>query len=163
MKKLFAPLMLFPLLAFALPARPVATYRVPVPKELAPYASFEIPYDSLQSSNGKLRLSYSLPAALVGETEDYEFEGQVDRSEPDFQLKGPKGEMSCARDSGGATCQVTHHNVHVDLAKVEAALDASNLTPEQKAGHLKVSQLVARFGGDLVGVLEELPLYDQGN
>ncbi|MGZ3651500.1 MAG: hypothetical protein ACXWSC_09990, partial [Bdellovibrionota bacterium] len=129
------------------------TYQVPTTEELQPYSSFDVTYKAVETANEQVMLSYTLPATLIGQPREFQLSGPAPADGASFSLRGPDADMTCVNNQGSVMCRVVHHNVTVDLVAVKAALDKTDMTPQEKQGHLKLASFAAREGGDLVGVM----------
>jgi hypothetical protein len=130
------------------------TYEIPAPDSLKEFSEVTIPYAITQGSGYVSNVHYTLPATLLGHERSFDLQGDDDKGDDSYILKGTDADMKCVTtDDKGATCTVTHHNVAIDLPAVKAALAATNLPQAQKDGRLKLASFAARLGGDLVGVI----------
>ena len=130
------------------------TYEIPAPDSLKAFSQVTIPYEITRGQAYATRVHYTLPATLLGHERSFDLEGTDDPSDDNYTLKGTDADMKCAGgDETGSICNVTHHNVAIDLPAVKAALAASNLPQAQKDGRFKLASFAARMGGDLVGVI----------
>jgi hypothetical protein len=129
------------------------TYEIPAPDPLKAFAQVTIPYQIVRDEKYGTQVSYTLPATLLGKDRTFDLKGEDLPGDGAYKLSGPNAEMSCSSGDTAVTCQVTHHNVSIDLPAVKAALDASALPQAQKDGRFELASFAARMGGDLVGVI----------
>jgi hypothetical protein len=126
------------------PARP--SYEVPVPAELAAYARYTIDSVQWRERSGERRLEYSLPADLVGVEQRIQFSGRASETSP-WSLRGDKlGTAECEQTGDEVVCRETLSGLRVDVAAVEARVDAGELDP----GRLDVARV---FESDPIGIL----------
>jgi hypothetical protein len=125
----------------------VGVYSVPVPADLEPYASYDVPSITSCRRGDVVELGYKLPALLVGQSERVSFAGDYDAAADAFVLLGD-GTATCEVVAGTWTCLEQFTGITVDLAGV--ADEAVGLSAEEQAARLDVAQ---RFGGDPIGIM----------
>lgn len=127
-----------------------ATYEVPVPEELAAYATYELPHFEMESyGNGKVKVSYRLPTLLTGNEHKVKFYGTM-KADGTAELEG-NGKMTCFSKETGNECHVKYENLDVNLDAVRAELKQTNLPQDAQEKKLAVSTL---FSGDLQGIVK---------
>jgi len=124
-----------------------ATYRVPVPAELEPYASFELGDLRFREREGQVNLEYSLPVLLVGGTQRVSFRGPLLAS-GELDLNGEAGRVTCRAVGSSMQCDEVLTQVELDQQKLERALSA--FTSDESQARRAVA---ARFSDDPIGVL----------
>lgn len=131
-------------------------YEVPVDKDLAPYARYEIREYGKAVKGDTLELSYQLPLELTGVPQVVKFSGKIAEGEEPYVLSGENGTLKC--DSEDAvlrlqSCAVKYHDVQVDLNAVAKVLRAQKLSPEAVDGKMRVAALFREGGGDIGGII----------
>jgi hypothetical protein len=127
-----------------------ATYSVPVPAALEPYASYELKNFQWQETRDSVEVTYKLPELLLGYSHRVSFRGRQ-RNDGHYELVSDQyGKLECTKDENGHDCRAMYRGLKVDLPKVEALLVSKNVESREREGRMAVS---ARFGGDLVGVI----------
>jgi hypothetical protein len=122
------------------------TYEVPVAAELAEYAHYQVDGVQWREKNGERRLAYDLPADLIGHAQRVEFSGPASGTST-WSLQGQKfGDAECEQTGDQIACHETLNGIRVDLAAVEARVNAGELDPRQ----LDVTRI---FESDPIGIL----------
>ncbi len=153
MKTLTALILMIIVSLPAFASRLKVRYEIPAPEGLAPYSRFDIEYKTQKHDDGTTELRYRMPKLLLGEEQEFRFRGVVNPTATSFTLSSDSGAMNCERLPSQTLCNVVHKNVAVNLEAVKAELESMPITIEEKIGRLGLSELVARRGGDMVGVL----------
>jgi hypothetical protein len=123
-----------------------ATYTVPVPDALAPFATFDLDEVRLDEKGGELELSYDLPALLVGEERRIALRGVAQSGV--YELSGDVGRASCREQDGMWRCDEALMNLVIDTDKLEQELERF---PEAEAAPRR--DVAERFAVDPIGVL----------
>jgi hypothetical protein len=131
----------------ALPSPAAAEYRVPVPAELEPYATFELGDLRFRERGAEWALEYSLPVLLVGQSARLSFRGVADANGA-YLLSGDAGQVTCHVEGDRVHCEEVLVTVQQDAQKLERALAA--FSSEEGAARRAVA---ARFSDDPIGVL----------
>lgn len=139
---MLASLML-PLLCFA--ADLPADYEVPVPAELKAYSRYAMEPVNVGQEGGEIRVRYTLPRALTGAENEVEMFG-IRGKNGVLELSGKNGSARCVREGANESCAVKYLKVRFDLDRVREELEKMGLSPEEKAGYLKVSTHLAQGG-----------------
>lgn len=149
MKNIFA----LTLLALSLPALADAygTYTVPVPAQLAPYATFMLNDSQVTRDNTGVVVSYDLPVELVGPNHPTIILGGKNRQGGIMLLEGEYGEASCFTRVDKIECIVQYEDLEIDIAGVERILAARNISPHERELRLQVAKI---FSGEPVGIVE---------
>lgn len=152
MKKILA----FTLLSLSLPAfaASYSQYSVPVPAELAPYATFVLNSSTITEDATGIVMSYDLPVELVGPNHPTIVLGGKHRQGGIMILQGEFGEASCFSRAEKVECIVQYEDLEIDLAGVERILAARNISSHERELRLQVAKI---FGGEPVGVFEITP------
>ena len=100
------------------PAVVHGTYRVPVPDDLAPFASYELDDASVEIVDGQLHVSFQLPEGLLGFSSSATFTGPVSAA-AEIAVSGAMGHGTCRFD-GNVECALAYYAVQTDLAAVTA-------------------------------------------
>jgi hypothetical protein len=141
---------------------PRAFYEVPVEKDLAPYARYEIHEYGKAIKGDSIELSYQLPLELTGVPQVVTFSGKIVKGDEPYELEGANGKMSCSHEDAVLrlqSCRVKYHGVDVDLNEVAKVLRAQKLSPEAVDGKLRVAALFREGGGDIGGIITYLGLW----
>jgi hypothetical protein len=152
MKKILA----LTLLSLSLPvlADAYGTYTVPVPAELAPFATFMLNDSQVTQDSTGVVVSYDLPAELVGPNHPTIVLGGKHRQGGIMILEGEYGEASCFSRNAKLECIVQYEDLEIDLAGVENILNQRIADPHERELRLQVAKI---FGGEPVGIVEILP------
>ena len=127
---------------------PSGTYSVPVPAELAPYASYSITDITFCETAGVATLAYKLPALLVGAEQRVAFQGTWSAASSSFELSSKDGNASCSRSGTLYTCTEHFTNLEIDSDKLTKELA---LLPAADAANK--AEVAAVFGQDPIGIL----------
>jgi len=128
------------------------TYRVPVPDDLAPYATYTLSDATVDVSGGLLQISFALPEGLLGFPSVATFTGSFGGSlgGTDVTVSGPQGTGTCHVD-GTVECALTYYAVQADLeavgaywrargdAFVDARVQVASLFDDDPLGVLRLS------------------------
>ncbi len=97
------------------------TYRVPVPDDLAPYATYTLTDATVDVSGGVLQVSFVLPEGLLGFAPVMTFSGSFAGAPvgSEVAVSGPQITGTCRVD-GTIECAVQYYAVSADLAAVGA-------------------------------------------
>lgn len=96
---------------------PAGTFRVPVPDDLAPFATYEVDEAAFEIVDGTLSVSFRLPEGLLGFAASATFTGPVVGGEA--AVSGPMGHGTCRVDSG-VECALAYRADAADVAAVQA-------------------------------------------
>ena len=129
-------------------------YSVPVPAELAPYATFVLNSATVIEDQAGVVVSYDLPAELVGTGHPSIVLGGKKRPGNVLLLEGEFGEASCFSRNAKLECIVKYEDLEIDLAGVENILNQRIADPHERELRLQVAKI---FGGEPVGIVEILP------
>ncbi len=151
MKKIFALTLCLSLPAVA---ASYSQYSVPVPTELAPYATFVLNSSTVTEDASGIVLSYDLPAELVGQNHPTIVLGGKKRPGNVLLLEGEFGEASCFSRNAKLECIVKYEDLEIDLAGVERLLNQQVSDPHERELRLQVARI---FGGEPVGIVEMTP------
>ena len=124
-----------------------ATYHVPVPSELEPYANFALADLRFRERGGEWTLDYTVPVLLVGGNQNVSFRG-TESAPGVYELEGDAGQATCHAEAAGYRCDEVLRSVELDADKLERALGA--LSAEESRGRRAVA---SRFADDPIGVL----------
>lgn len=139
------------LVAQSVYASDYGSYTVPVPTELAPYATFSLPDAKLERNATHVTLSYKLPAELVGaDHEAITLKGKI-RPGRALLLTGKYGDASCLSTNGKTECVVEYDDLEQDMTSAEAAIAVRTQDLAERAARLEVAKL---FGSEPVGIVE---------
>jgi hypothetical protein len=134
------------------PAVVHGTYRVPVPDDLAPFATYELDDASVEIVDGVLTVQFRLPEGLLGFTAPATFTGNVASSggAVEVAVSGYMGHGSCRFD-GGVECALAYYAVETDLtavteywrargdAFIDARVQVASLFDDDPLGVLRLS------------------------
>lgn len=148
MKKIFALSFFISLPTFA---AAYGTYTVPVPPQLAPYATFVMNDSQITRDNTGVVMTYDLPVELVGPNHPTIVLGGKHREGGIMLLEGEFGEASCFTRAEKVECIVQYEDLEIDIAGVERILAARNISPHERELRLQVAKI---FGGEPVGIVE---------
>jgi hypothetical protein len=123
------------------------TYFVPVPRELEPYALFELDAVRVEVRGAELGLAYDLPELLLGEPRGLSFRGGA-TSPGDYRLEGDDGVARCRQSAGGLRCDEVFSGVELDATKIDRLLESMS-DAEARARR----SVADRFSIDPIGVL----------
>lgn len=152
MKNLLVLSMLLSPLAFAGDKIP-AQYEVPVPAELAAFATYDLEGLEVQSESGEVSLRYQLPLALTGVEQKVKLSGRVE-SDGVMRLSDENGStMECREVNAQETCRVVYKGVRQDLGLVKIHLTSLALAPDELEGKFAVAEFFGRAGGDMEGIV----------
>ena len=122
-------------------------YTVPVPADLAPYASFSV--DSVRFCGGSsVELSYTLPATLLGDGVDLSFQGALEPVAGALSLSGSNGIASCSQVGSSWTCQERLSGLRADTEQLNQL--SEGLPAAEARARLDIA---ARFLTDPIGAL----------
>jgi hypothetical protein len=138
-------LITFVLASLAIAGSP-ASYEVPVPAELAPFASFQLNDFLVEERSGELKISYKVPVELTGIENYVSFQGPLGRGP--VRLIGDQGEMLCELERAENACQVTYWPLRQDLGLLSRLF--KGLPGPEREARMAVA---ARFSGDWEGVI----------
>jgi hypothetical protein len=124
-----------------------ASYSVPVPAELEPYASFELGDLRFRQRGDEWTLDYSLPELLLGASRKLSFRGTLDASGT-YELSGDAGSLTCTAEADTLRCDEVLAAVELDRDKLERAL--AELPAQENEARWAVAE---RFADDPIGVL----------
>ena len=124
-----------------------ASYSVPVPVDLEPYATFELSDLRFRERGDEWTLDYSLPELLLGAAQKLSFRGSVDASGA-YVLSGDAGSLTCIAEADTLHCDEVLAAVELDRDKLERAL--AGLPAEESQFRWDVAE---RFADDPIGVL----------
>ena len=141
------------LLSLSLPvlANGYGAYTVPVPPELAPYATFMLNDSNVMSDSTGVVVSYDLPAELVGPNHPTIILSGKQRQGGIMILEGKYGEASCFTRAEKVECIVQYDDLEIDLAGVESILNQRIADPHERELRLQVAKI---FSGEPVGIVE---------
>ena len=131
-----------------------ATYEVPVPAELEPYARFPVEKSRVSLKDGELEVKYMLPLELTGLENHLVFRGTVD-ARGLARIENEQGTADCNLATN--MCHLKYKKLNFDLARVADALRAHNFSSEEFDGRLAVA---ARLGGEMEGNFYFTPVQD---
>lgn len=123
------------------------TYFVPVPKELEPYASFDVDSIRFEVRGAELVLQYELPALLLGDTRGLSFRGTA-AADGSYVLDSDDGVATCRASDGGWTCDEVLLSVELDVDQLDRMLE-----PMPEADARARRSVADRFADDPIGVL----------
>jgi hypothetical protein len=124
-----------------------ASYSVPVPVDLEPYATFELDDLRFRQRGDEWTLDYSLPALLLGASQKLSFRGSIDASGA-YVLSGDAGSLTCIAEADTLRCDEVLAAVELDREKLERALAEFPATENQARW-----DVAERFADDPIGVL----------
>ncbi|HKO94147.1 MAG TPA: hypothetical protein VJU61_23500 [Polyangiaceae bacterium] len=124
-----------------------ASYSVPVPAELEPYATFELRDLRFRQRGEEWTLDYTLPALLLGAARKLSFRGTTDASGV-YELGGDAGSMTCTPEAAELRCDEVLDAAELDRDKLERAL--AELPAEESQLRRDVAE---SFANDPIGVL----------
>lgn len=144
------------LLSLSLPALAASysQYSVPVPAELAPYATFVLNSSTVTEDATGVVVSYDLPVELVGPNHAQIILAGKKSPGNVLLLEGEFGEASCFNRNAKLECIVQYEDLEIDLAAVERILNQRVTDPHERELRLQVAKI---FGGEPVGVFEITP------
>jgi hypothetical protein len=105
------------------PAVVHGTYRVPVPDDLAPFATYEVEDANVEIVDGTLSVSFLLPEGLLGYATPVTLSGPATAGE--VTVSSYQGHGTCRFDNG-VECDLAYYAVDADLAAVTAYWRARN-------------------------------------
>jgi hypothetical protein len=123
------------------------TYFVPVPRELEPYALFELDAVRVEVRDDELGLDYDLPELLLGEPRGLSFRGGA-TAPGEYRLEGDDGVARCQQNAGRLRCDEVFRGVELDPAKIDRLLE-----PMSDAEARARRSVADRFSIDPIGVL----------
>jgi len=129
-----------------------ASYRVPVPEDLAPWATYAVDRVELEYDGQRIEIRYDFPRWLNGVGADVVLEGTYAVDTTGFEVTAPGlGSGTCVREHDRFECSEILSGISVDRSKAEERMQASNLDSEEIEQRLRVTD---RFATDPIGVLE---------
>lgn len=125
----------------------VPSYQVPVSTELVAFSRYRVgSVDWRVDADGETRLSYDLPADLIGKAQRLDFSGVV-TSETTWSLEGKDfGTADCSLTDAEITCIEHLDGVKIDMAEVQKRVDDGKLAPQRL-------QVTKAFDADPIGIL----------
>jgi hypothetical protein len=125
-----------------------ATYEVPAPAALAPYAHFSDLVIKRREVNGKVQYYYDLPQELTGHPVRLDLNDVDGRG---LLFRSSVSEMSCS----GSDCETRYPGLKLDAGEVRSYLSSRGVSGAELDARM---QVFARFeGGDPAGVIHFLP------
>lgn len=92
----------------------VASYHVPVPLELMPFATYPLDDVAVTRTDDRVAIAFTLPVGLLGFAVPITFTGTVGG-----EVTGSGGDGTC-RDDGGLVCDLRYYDFGVDVDAVAA-------------------------------------------
>lgn len=132
-------------------ANSYGTYSVPVSPELEPFATFDLLDAEVVVTATHVKLSYSLPAELVGVGHERIVLNGKRRPDGTLKLKGPLGTARCHSAGSDAECVVEYEDMVIDLAGAETAINARTIDPLERMARLSVAKI---FSSEPVGIVK---------
>jgi hypothetical protein len=126
------------------------TYSVPVPENLAAYASFNIPAQYTKTADS-ISVSYVLPQDLTGNQMTVQLQGSLSGT----TLEGPNAQATCTDIQNMASCKITYTGLPLDLATTEQYLSSKYTN---STGLKYRQQVAAIFSSEPVGIIT-MPRY----
>lgn len=129
-----------------------AVYRVPVSKELEPWATYPVDRFEMKQDDGTLHVEYDFPPWLTGFDRVIELEGPYSAGAASIEVVAEGiGTGTCTIEGGRLSCTESLPGLPVDRAEAQARMTAAGLSPEEIAGRLKVTDA---FSVDPIGIFE---------
>lgn len=131
-------------------ARANGIYEVPVSAELSPSASYATTDIRWTVLDGEARLSYDLPASLVGHAINVDFRGPFDASAGKGTLTGSAGTADCTVVGTSVVCNETMRG----LRPIEVDRDAVAASARADAASIADRIAIAdQFAADPIGII----------
>jgi hypothetical protein len=145
--KIILSVLVFAFTSAALAATPTdGKYHVPVPAQIAEYASYDIRVRTNDPSN-PTQISYVLPLELTGQRNLIRLTKQT---EDGRKWTGPHADASCGTNNSMIECSVKYKNLTFDSAKAESLIRSKFTAEEEIQGRLAAAKF---FGGEPAGVV----------
>ncbi|MGE0786021.1 MAG: hypothetical protein AB7S26_10060 [Sandaracinaceae bacterium] len=139
--------------ASPLPPAPViggmlGEYEVPLEGPLAAYSRYQITdvHWFLDADRSRMVLEYTLPAEMIGVAHFVDLDGTDGDTALPIMVAGDAGTGVCEQSGSIITCNEMLPGVPVDLAAIDAAVDAGTLPAER-------AEVSRAFGTDPIGIL----------
>ena len=132
-------------------------YRVPVPEELEPWASYPVEVAEFSREEGDtVKIEYLFPTWLVGLGQEVELVGQFPAGATSFPVSaGAYGDGTCAVEGRRMVCTEHLPGLVVDRARAEALMQEHGLAAGDITQRLRVTDV---FSVDPIGIFEfDLP------
>ncbi|AKT36106.1 uncharacterized protein CMC5_002190 [Chondromyces crocatus] len=130
-----------------------ALYRVPVPEELEPWATYPAPDTELDREEGDwVKIEYTFPTWIVGTVQQVELEGRFPAGATSFPVSaGPHGDGVCTVEGTRFVCTENLPGLVVDRAQAESVMRAQGVSGDDLTQRLRVTDV---FSVDPIGIIE---------
>ncbi len=152
-RSMLIPLLLWASCTLAETTMRNGTYTVPTPFENLPYASLELPEVTWEVNAPKIKVTYKLPAQLVGpNAKAIVLEGTRDDLSDIVVLKGMHGEAHCISDQAkNFTCIIKFIGLGETLPAAENFIKEKYKSKKLVEKRVEIARA---FSGDPIGVLQ---------
>jgi hypothetical protein len=128
-----------------------ATYRVPVPESLSPWATYPVEKVEFERSGSRVKIRYPFPRWLSGDSENIELEGVAPAEADVFDVTAEQGSGRCTRTGSRFDCLETLPGLEIDREKARERMSDAGLAATEVEQRLEVTRI---FEADPIGILE---------